>query len=61
MINRTVLIISHRLSTIKKADMIVVLKDGKFFESGTHDELIQNDQSYYYQLFSNQIHQSNNL
>lgn len=37
---RTSIIIAHRLSTIKNADTIYVLKDGKFIESGTHDELI---------------------
>ena len=37
---RTSIIIAHRLSTIKNADKIYVLKDGKFIESGTHDELI---------------------
>ena len=39
--NRTSLIIAHRLSTIREADKILVLKDGKFIQSGTHDELIE--------------------
>lgn len=39
--NRTSLIIAHRLSTIREADKILVLKDGKFIQSGTHDELIK--------------------
>ena len=39
--NRTSLIIAHRLSTIREADKILILKDGKFIQSGTHDELIK--------------------
>ena len=38
---RTSLIIAHRLSTLREADRILVLKDGKFTESGTHEELIK--------------------
>ena len=38
---RTSLIIAHRLSTVREADKILVLKDGNFSESGTHDELIK--------------------
>ena len=37
---RTTLIVSHRISTIKDADLIVVLEDGYIAERGTHDELI---------------------
>lgn len=39
--NKTVIIISHRFSTVRKADRIIVLKDGKIIEQGTHDELIK--------------------
>ena len=38
--NRTVLVIAHRLSTVSKADRIVLLSQGRIQESGTHDELI---------------------
>ena len=38
---RTSLIIAHRLSTVREADRILVLKDGNFIQSGTHEELIK--------------------
>lgn len=42
MVNRTTVIISHRLSTVKKADMICVVKGGLIVERGTHDVMIGN-------------------
>jgi subfamily B ATP-binding cassette protein MsbA len=39
--NRTTLVIAHRLSTIQNADLILVLKEGKIIQSGTHLELIR--------------------
>ncbi len=39
--DRTTLIVSHRVSTIRDADLICVLQDGKIIERGTHDELIK--------------------
>lgn len=45
--NRTTITIAHRLSTIKKADHIVVLKDGAAVEEGTHDTLVAQEDGVY--------------
>jgi ABC-type multidrug transport system fused ATPase/permease subunit len=39
-------VIAHRLSTVRNASKIVVLKYGKIVEEGTHDELVKNDKDY---------------
>jgi len=52
--NKTVIIIAHRLSTVKNADKIVVLNNGKVSEVGTHAQLIK-DKNIYYNLVSNQL------
>ncbi len=44
--DRTVLIIAHRLSTVRGADKILVLDDGMIAEEGTHDELVSRDSRY---------------
>jgi subfamily B ATP-binding cassette protein MsbA len=44
--HRTTLVIAHRLSTIENADQIIVLEKGQLIESGTHDELLQQGESY---------------
>lgn len=51
---RTLLVIAHRLSTVKNADHIVVLRHGRVAESGTHRELIAR-RGYYYDLVKNQL------
>ena len=43
---RTTLVIAHRLSTVRRADMILVLDDGEIVERGTHDALLQQNGSY---------------
>jgi ATP-binding cassette, subfamily B, bacterial MsbA len=43
---RTVFVIAHRMSTVRKATRIVVLEDGHVTETGTHDELMQNSGTY---------------
>ncbi len=49
--NKTVIAIAHRLSTIKHMDRIIVLDRGKIVEEGTHDELINNQNSIYKKLW----------
>lgn len=44
--NRTSIVIAHRLSTIRKADNIVVMKNGRIVEMGTHDELLEHGGTY---------------
>lgn len=44
--NKTVIVIAHRLKTIKNADKIVVLQKGKIKEEGTHDQLLKNNSIY---------------
>ena len=50
---RTSFIVAHRLSTIKEADVILVMKDGKIIEKGSHDELLCND-GFYSELWNSQ-------
>ncbi|BBP45607.1 ABC transporter ATP-binding protein/permease [Thiosulfatimonas sediminis] len=44
---RTTLIVAHRLSSIRQADRILVFEDGQIIESGSHDELMQNQGTYH--------------
>ena len=55
---KTVIIIAHRLSTVKNADNIVVLKKGEIIEQGTHKELV-NKKADYFNLVKNQLELGN--
>ena len=51
---KTTIIVSHRVSSAKDADMIIVLEDGNIIESGSHDQLI-NSEGYYKELYLKQL------
>ena len=51
---RTVVIIAHRLSTVKNADQIVVMDRGRIVEGGTHTELVRRGGAYF-NLVRNQL------
>jgi ABC-type multidrug transport system fused ATPase/permease subunit len=53
-VQRTTLVISHRLATVKNADHIIVMDQGRVAEQGTHQELLQRH-SKYWELFSTQM------
>ena len=45
--NKSMLIIAHRLATIKKCDQIIVMKNGEIIECGSHEELLEKKGEYY--------------
>jgi ABC-type multidrug transport system fused ATPase/permease subunit len=55
MADKTTFIIAHRLSTVRKADKIMVFKDGKIIESGKHAELLKIEGGEYKRLHDLQI------
>lgn len=52
--SKTVIVVAHRLSTVKKADQIIVLNKGEIVERGTHNELVLK-KGYYFGLVKNQL------
>lgn len=53
--DKTIITISHRLTTVEKADKIFMIEDGCIVESGTHDELVDL-KGKYYKMFESQMH-----
>ena len=52
--NKTTLIVSHRVSSVKNADVIIILEDGKIIQKGSHNELVNID-GYYKELYEQQL------
>jgi ATP-binding cassette subfamily B protein len=58
--NRTCVIISHRISTVKNAGRIIMLDQGQIIESGDHGELL-NKKGFYYKLYQKQLMEEENM
>ena len=54
---RTSFIVAHRLSTIREADVILVMKDGDIVEQGTHEELLLKN-GFYAELYNSQFEEA---
>ena len=54
---RTSFVVAHRLSTIRNASLILVMKDGKIIEQGRHEELLEK-KGFYYNLYNSQFQAS---
>lgn len=55
--NKTIITISHRLTTIEKADIIYLIENGEIVEQGSHNELVAT-RGKYYRMFESQLHKS---
>lgn len=53
----TSFVVAHRLSTIREADCILVMKDGQIIEQGTHQQLLEK-KGFYHQLYNSQFIQT---
>ena len=51
----TTFIVSHRVSSVKHADQILILNDGKIVQQGSHNELLEDTKGYYYKQYSEQL------
>ena len=60
MVGKTTILISHRVSTVKMANKIIVLGDGSVLESGTHEELLSINGTYA-QLHAKQLSEKRNI
>jgi ATP-binding cassette subfamily B protein len=56
--DKTTLIVSHRVSSAKNADTIIILEDGKIIQQGSHNQLI-NEEGYYASLYLKQLSEKN--
>ena len=54
-VDRTVIVIAHRLSTVEKADRIIVVNKGKVIQQGNHKELMSETNGLYYSLVQRQL------
>ena len=54
MVNRTSIVIAHRMSTVRNADWIIVLQKGEISEQGTHNQLVKQN-GYYAELYAKQL------
>ena len=54
--NKTTIIVSHRISSAKNADKIIILEDGQIVQEGTHEQLL-NTQGYYKELYAKQLNE----
>lgn len=52
--NKTTILVSHRVSSAKNADFIIILEDGKIIQQGTHNQLL-NKEGYYKELYNKQL------
>ena len=59
--DRTSFVIAHRLSTVRRADAIIVLEEGRVVETGHHDELLARPGSVYAKLYALQIFERSDL